>query len=65
MMDKVKEEDHVARLKLLNDLLFRNLYIRCAMGLLYEDRIVLALQLARIRYESEYDIPIGASNPKP
>lgn len=55
----LKSDDYTGRLRLLFELLFQNLYVRCAIGLLYEDRLVLALQLARIRYESEFDIPLG------
>lgn len=55
----LKSDDYVGRLRLLFELLFRNLFVRCAMGLLYEDRLVLALQLGRIRYESEFDVQLG------
>lgn len=55
----LKSDEYAARLRLLFELLFRNLYIRCAMGLLHEDRLVLALQLGRIKYESEFDVQLG------
>lgn len=55
----LKQDDYSGRLRVLFELFFRHIYLRCAMGLLYEDRLVLALQLARIRYESEFHWKLG------
>lgn len=60
-LNGLKADDYTGRLRLLFELLFRNLYVQCAMGLLHEDRLVFALQLARIRYESEFGIQLGKS----
>lgn len=54
-----KPHDYAGRLAWLFEELFRNLYGRVSMGLLHEDQLVLVSQLARIRYESQFDIPLG------
>lgn len=55
----LKEDDYAGRLRVLFEMLFRNLYKRVAVTLLYDDRLAFALQLARIFYESEFDSPLG------
>lgn len=59
---KNDDRDQEARLRVLLRLLFKNVYTRCAVGLMYKDRMVLALQLARIYFETEMGIQLGKNS---
>ena len=67
----INKTDPSERLQIITNDLFQMIYTRIALGMLHEDRIVLALLLGRIylktlnnepNYDEEYDILIRGSN---
>lgn len=67
----VNKTDPLERLQIITNDLFQMIYTRIALGMLHEDRIVLALLLARIylktlnnepNYDEEYEILIRGSS---
>ncbi len=67
----INKTDPLERLQIITHDLFQMIYTRIALGMLHEDRIVLALLLARIylrtlnnepNYDEEYDILIHGSS---
>ena len=58
---KAKGRDVSIRLPILFDCLFRHTYRRVARGLFYQDRAVLALQLAHIRGEVDLGATLGGA----
>ncbi|CAF4132742.1 unnamed protein product, partial [Rotaria sp. Silwood2] len=67
----INKTDPLERLQIITNDLFQMIYTRIALGMLHEDRIVLALLLVRIylkslntepNYDEEYDILIRGSS---
>eukprot|EP01054_Gregarina_sp_Poly1_P003174 Gregarina_sp_Poly_1__3173@NODE_18_length_21885_cov_39_980383_g16_i0_p1_GENE_NODE_18_length_21885_cov_39_980383_g16_i0NODE_18_length_21885_cov_39_980383_g16_i0_p1_ORF_typecomplete_len4767_score865_14AAA_6/PF12774_7/1_5e149AAA_6/PF12774_7/8_3e02AAA_6/PF12774_7/9_7DHC_N2/PF08393_13/4_2e02DHC_N2/PF08393_13/9_6e02DHC_N2/PF08393_13/4_6e02DHC_N2/PF08393_13/2_6e02DHC_N2/PF08393_13/1_9e118AAA_8/PF12780_7/2_6e03AAA_8/PF12780_7/5_6e02AAA_8/PF12780_7/7_5AAA_8/PF12780_7/2_2e91DHC_N1/PF08385_12/1_1e85DHC_N1/P len=61
VLSSVSGKDYSARAEILLRQFFKNFYDRCSLSQLHKDKIVLALQFARIRFESMTKISLRSN----